>query len=301
VVAGFIRAGYRLDGMDVLIESTVPIGGGLSSSAALEVALATMLEAAVGETLDPRRKALLCRSAEHTYAGVPCGIMDQFICTLAREGNLLLLDCRSQQTEWIAMSDPSVSVLIINTNIKHQLAGSEYSVRRSQCEQAAAILGTASLREVTQKQLEKMRDKMDRTIYRRARHVIGENLRTIRAARAIPRRDWPEVGQLMYASHESLKTDYEVSCPELDAVVEIAQGIGIEGGVFGCRMTGCGFGGCAVALIETQAQKSISRTVTDNYKTGTGIEPALFVSRPAQGAMLLQRTGANAGRRLDVR
>jgi galactokinase len=251
-----------------------------------------MLEAAVGESLDPRRKALLCRSAEHTYAGVPCGIMDQFICTLGREGNLLLLDCRSQQTEWIAMSDASVSVLIVNTNVKHRLAGSEYALRRSQCERAAAILGAASLREATQEQLEETRDRMDQTIYRRARHVIGENRRTVSAAQAIPRRSWPEVGQLMYASHESLRNDYEVSCPELDAVVEIAQGIGIEGGVFGCRMTGGGFGGCAVALIETQAHASILRAVTDHYRSVTGVEPTLFVSRPAQGATVLQHAGA---------
>jgi galactokinase len=288
VLAGFIEAGYTLPGFDALIHSTVPLGSGLSSSAALEVALATLLEGIIGEKLDPIRKAMLCREAEHKYAQVPCGIMDQFICTMGRENHALLLDCRSHATEWIELADASVSVLIVQTNVKHQLAGGEYAVRRAQCQEAAKIMGVPSLRDATREQMEAARDRMDRTIFRRARHVLCENVRTLKAARSIRDRDWLEVGQLMYASHESLQEDYEVSCPELDAVVAIAQKIGTKGGVFGCRMTGGGFGGCAVALIETKAQAAITRTMTEEYKMATGIEATLFVTRPAQGAQLIR-------------
>ena len=179
-------------------------------------------------------------------------------------------------------------MLIVKTNVKHQLASGEYAVRRNQCEEAARIVGVPSLRDATRELLEETRHRMDRTIFRRARHVLCENVRTLKAARAIRERDWLEVGQLMYTSHESLQEDFEVSCPELDVVVEIAQNLGPKGGVFGCRMTGGGFGGCAVALIETRAKPSIVRTFTAEYQAATGIEPALFVSRPAQGATLVQ-------------
>jgi galactokinase len=287
VLAGFIHAGYRPPGLDVLIHSTVPMGGGLSSSAALEVAFATLLEAIVGTKLDPVDKALLCRRAEHDYAHVPCGLMDQFICTLAREDHLLLLDCRSQETQWIEFADPTVTVLILDTHVKHELASGEYRARHGQCEVAAKVLGVPSLREATREQLEEARERMDSTIFRRARHVVGENIRTVQAALAIRKRDWLEVGQLMYASHQSLQEDFEVSCRELDAVVQIAQSIGPSGGMIGCRMTGGGFGGCAVALIETQAHAAVARTMKDEYEALTGIEPALFVSRPAQGAALI--------------
>jgi galactokinase len=294
VLAGFIAEGYELPGFDALIHSDVPLGGGLSSSASLEVALATLLEAIVGQRLDPVRKAELCREAEHAYAQVPCGLMDQFICTLARENHVLLLDCRSQQSEWIELADPAVSVLIVKTNVRHQLAGGEYAVRRSQCAEAAKVMGVPSLREATREDMERTRGRMERTLYRRARHVLCENNRTLKAARSIRDRDWLEVGQLMYSSHESLQEDFEVSCAELDAVVEIAQNIGPQGGVFGCRMTGGGFGGCAVALIETRAQQSIELTMMQEYKAATGIEPTLFVSRPARGAALVLPAEAGA-------
>lgn len=286
VLAGFLDSGYELSGFDALIDSDVPMGGGLSSSAALEVATATLLEAATGVTLDPVRKALLCQSAEHNYAGVRCGIMDQFVSTMGREGHLLLLDCRSQQAELVPMADPTVSVLIVNTNIKHQLSGSEYSVRRRQCEEAAKILKVASLRDVSSETLNDSRYAMDRTIFRRARHVVSEIARTLEAVQKIRERDWDSVGQLMYLSHESLRVDYEVSCPELDTVVEIARNIGPEGGVYGCRMTGGGFGGCTVALIKTDAEQDIMRKIAAEYRHATGIEASMFVSRPAQGARI---------------
>ena len=288
VVAGFQERGIQPGGLDVLLHSTVPLGSGLSSSAALEVCTATLLEAVTGTTLDPIEKALLCQKAEHDFAGVPCGIMDQFISALGREGHLLLLDCRTRTTELVPMSDPSVALLIINTNVKHELSGGEYAERRAQCEEAARNLGVESLRDVTAVQLEAGKGKMSETVYRRARHVIGEIGRTVDAAQCVRQSDWPAVGQLMYASHAALRDDYEVSCEELDVVVEIAEAIGEQGGVYGCRMTGGGFGGCCVALVKASAVEDISKKIAADYKARTGIAASIFASRPAAGATVVK-------------
>jgi len=274
--------------LDVAMISTVPLGGGLSSSAALEVCTATLIEAATGKSLDPVDKALLAQKAEHEFAGVPCGIMDQFISALGREGNLLLLDCRTRKTELVPMSDPSVSLLIVNTNVKHELGSGEYAKRRAECEAAARILGVSSLRDATVPALESYLGKMDGVVYRRARHVIGEIERTLRAAEGIRASNWPAVGQLMYASHASLRDDYEVSCRELDAVVEIAESIGLPGGVYGCRMTGGGFGGCTVALVKTTAVEAITQKITTDYRMKTGLDATVFSSRPAAGATVIR-------------
>jgi galactokinase len=288
VIAGFLARGAKPGGADALIHSTVPLGGGLSSSAALEVATATLLEVMTGNKLDPVDKALLCQKAEHEYAGMPCGLMDQFISVMGQQDHLLLLDCRSRQPELVPMSDPAVALLITNTNVKHELTGGQYAQRRAQCEQAARLLGVASLRDATAALLASAGGKLDPVVYRRARHVISEIERTVQAAQAVRASNWPAVGQLMYASHASLRDDYQVSCAELDAVVEIAQGIGPKGGVIGCRMTGGGFGGCTVALVRAEAVADLSAKVAADYEKRTRIKPSLFVSRPAAGATVLQ-------------
>jgi len=288
VIAGFQQRGEKIPALDVLVHSTVPLGGGLSSSAALEVSTATLLETAIGKKVDPVEKALLCQKAEHEFAGMPCGIMDQFISVMGRKNHLLLLDCRSRRTELVPLDDPSVAVLIMNTNVKHELTGSEYPTRRRQCEAAAKILGVPSLRDATADALEAAKGKMDPVVYRRARHVIGEIERTVHAAEGVRASNWPTVGQLMYASHYSLRDDYQVSCPELDAVVEIAKAIGVTGGVYGCRMTGGGFGGCCVALVKADAVEAISKKIAADYKKKIGIEPTIFVSRPAAGATVIK-------------
>jgi galactokinase len=289
VIAGFAARGQNPPGFDALVDSTVPFGGGVSSSAALEVSTATLLEAITGYKLDPVEKALLCQKAEHDFAGMPCGIMDQFISVMGKENHLLLLDCRSRKPELVPMTDPSVALLITNTNVKHALTGGEYAKRRAQCEQAAKILGVPSLRDANAGQLENARNKMDQVVFRRARHVIGEIERTLHAAEGVRASNWPTVGQLMYASHASLRDDYEVSCPELDAVVDIAQSIGPNSGVIGCRMTGGGFGGCTVALVRADSVSSISERLAAEYEHRTKIKPTLFVSRPAAGAMVLSQ------------
>ncbi|HTQ39608.1 MAG TPA: galactokinase [Pirellulales bacterium] len=287
VVAGFVARGFAVPPFEAVIVSTVPLGGGLSSSAALEVATATLLEAMQGKSLEAVQKALLCQEAEHKYAGVPCGIMDQFSSALCTADHLMLLDCQSQQVRLVPFSAPDVTVLIANSNVKHELTGGEYAQRRAQCETAAKILGVDTLREATLARLEGARAKLGDVNYRRARHVIGEIERTVKAADVISAGQWNEVGQLMYASHNSLRDDYEVSCEELDLLVALAQQIGTGGGVIGSRMTGGGFGGCTVSLVKSGSAAEVAQTLHDHYHQQTGIEPALFTSRPAQGARSL--------------
>jgi len=287
VLAGFLERGYPPKGFDALIASNVPIGAGLSSSAAFETAIASLAEAASGVRLDPLDKILLCQKAEHTYAGVPCGIMDQFISALGRAGHALLLDCRSKESFWLPLADPAVTVLIVNTNVKHELSSSEYAERRRHCEIAAHELGVPSLRDATLEKLQRASDSLDEMSLRCARHVIGEISRTLTAAECIRRQGWIELGRLMYESHVSLRDDYAVSCAELDVVVEIAQGLGLRGGVYGCRMTGGGFGGCAVALIESAAQEAVIKEISARYLRRSGIAGSLFASRAEQGASVV--------------
>lgn len=288
VLAGFCDIGAKLSGFDAFIASDVPVGAGLSSSAALEVAFATLLEGVSSTKLDPVAKALLCQKAEHTFARVPCGIMDPYIASLGREDHALLLDCQSNEAVWLPFADPAVSVLVINTNVKHHLAISAYAVRREECRAAAAFLGVTSLRAASSERLAELHERMDSTVVRRARHVISEIARTVQAAECIRNRDWAEFGQLIDASHDSLKGDYEVSCRELDGVVDIARGIGTSGGVFGCRMTGGGFGGCAVALIETARHQEIVERIDEDYRRLNPARLTFFTCRPGRGAELAE-------------
>lgn len=287
VVAGCQVAGLWAGPLNLALQSRVPIGGGLSSSAALEVATATVLEAATGLTLDRKKKAYIAQQAEHEYAGVPCGIMDQFASVFCQQDHLMLLDCRSAEPQMVPFTDPAIAVLIVNSNIRHELTGGEYAERRSQCEEVAARLGVPALRDADMAQLEGIRAQLDDVLLRRARHVISENARTLEAAEAFSNGQWERAGALMTASHASLRDDFEVSCPELDILVDLALEIGREGGVYGSRMTGGGFGGCTVTLARRDDLEAIIEVVQQRYKDRTGIEPAIYVSRPARGAHVL--------------
>jgi galactokinase len=214
--------------------------------------------------------------------------MDQFISVMAKENHLLLLDCRSRQTEFVPLNDPTVALLIINTNVKHELTGGEYAKRREQCEAAAKFLGVKFLRDATPEMLERAAGRMSDLPFRRARHIVSENERVLFTAEGCRNSNWPTVGQLMYASHDSMRNDFEISCDEVDAVVEMATAIGSRGGVYGCRMTGGGFGGCCIALVESTAAEAISRRIMTGYKEKTGIEATIFSSHPAAGAMVLK-------------
>ena len=283
------EAGFNVPPFRAVINSDVPLGGGLSSSASLEVAAATLVEAMTGRQFDPVQKALLCQKAEHNYAKMPCGIMDQLIAVLGQAGHAMLLDCRSKIPTMIPMNDPNVSVLIVNSNVKHELTGSEYPARRRQCEKAAKLLGVLMLRDATLQQLESARDRFVQEpdgdlCYRRAKHVVTENDRTTAMASALIKQNWTTCGQLMGASHKSMKEDFEITCSEIDCLAEIAQSVD---GVIGSRMTGGGFGGCTVSLIETNRTAEILSAITNHYKAATGIEPTAFVTQPAQGAHIL--------------
>ncbi|XP_009636053.2 galactokinase isoform X2 [Egretta garzetta] len=272
--------GGPVPGFSAVIASDIPLGGGLSSSAALEVATYTFLQQLCPDDGDLVAKALACQKAEHTFAGMPCGIMDQFISVMGKEGHALLIDCRSLETVLVPLTDASLAVLITNSNVRHTLTGSEYPTRRRQCEEAAAALGKASLRDATMAELEAARSQLSEEVYRRARHVIGEIARTAQAAQALQGRDYRTFGRLMVESHNSLRDDYEVSCPELDELVAAALEVD---GVYGSRMTGGGFGGCTVTLLEAGAAERAQHHIQEKY-SGTA---TFYLTKPSGGAKAL--------------
>lgn len=285
---GVVAFSYTPTGFDLIVDSDVPAGGGLSSSAAIELATATALEAFGGVRFDPVTKAMLCQMAEHRYGGTPCGIMDQFISAMGKKDCALLIDCRDHSTHDVPLDDDGVVVLIINSNVKHELSGGEYAERRGQCEEAATVMGVASLRDADQKMLEAARGRLSDLQYNRAEHVIHENARTLMFADAIASRDMKRVGKAMFASHESLRVKYEVSTPELDLLVALASQRQGDGGVIGARMTGGGFGGCTVNLVCAEKAEAVSSEICEAYRAQTGIEPTAFVTRPAAGARLIE-------------
>ncbi|CAG5127731.1 unnamed protein product [Candidula unifasciata] len=271
--------------MHVFITTSVPLGGGVSSSASMEVAAYTFLEqimlgAVNGTSLTD--KILRCQKAEHEFAGMPCGIMDQFISMMGKDGHALLIDCRAQQGRLVPMSDPSVVVLVTNSNVKHELSGSEYPTRRKQCETAAEALGVNSLRDATELHLEEQKKALDEETYSRVKHVVSETRRTVEAATALENGDYNTFGNLMVASHISLRDDYEVSCKELDDLVDFALEMKPEG-VFGSRMTGGGFGGCTVTLVKTCAVESVIAHIDSKYKA-TGNTATFYICQPSDGA-----------------
>ena len=292
VVAGFGARGMVVPALDALVVSDVPLGGGLSSSAAFEVATATLLEAVRGKPLEPTEKARLCRQAEHDYAQVPCGIMDQLISVLGDATGALLIDCRTQQTQLVPFADPSVTLLIANSNVRHSLGDGAYAVRMSACVEAARVLGVAELSLATPAMVAAAEQTLGPLLYRRARHVVTENARTRAAAAALAGGDWKMAGTLMYDSHRSLRDDYEVSSPELDTLVDLARDIGVAGGVYGARMTGGGFGGCTVTLAASDRITDIGERLASEYLGRHGRPLTWFVSRPAKGAHVVAATPA---------
>ncbi len=288
VAAGYMARGMTPCGFDCLIDSTVPSGGGLSSSASVEVAMATLIESLTGKHVDPVDKALICQKAEHDFANVPCGLMDQFIVTFAERDAALLIDCELRRVKPVPMKDPDVVILIINTNVPHALVSGEYARRRIQCETAARMLKVQSLRHATMEQLIEMKDRFDQELYRRARHVISENQRTLNFAEAAMAGNWELAGRLMIESHYSLRFDYEVSCRELDILVEMAA-FQIEcGNMIGSRMTGGGFGGCTVSLVRADKVNDVARELAEGYHQETWLEPSIYISRPAGSVRVLR-------------
>ncbi|KAL2077920.1 hypothetical protein ACEWY4_025605 [Coilia grayii] len=272
--------GHPMPAFQAVICSTVPLGGGLSSSASLEVAIYTFLQQLCPDDGDEMAKAMACQKAEHTHAGVPCGIMDQYVSVLGREAHALLIDCRSLEAAPVPLVDHRLVILITNSNVRHTLTGSEYSTRRKQCEEAAALLGKNSLRDATLEDLEAARDGMDDITYRRARHVIEEIKRTSQAAEALRQEDYTEFGRLMVESHNSLRDQYEVSCKELDELVNAAMEVD---GVYGSRMTGGGFGGCTVTLLQAHSVEEAKQHIMERYNGS----PSFYITTPSEGARVL--------------
>ena len=279
------RAGHRLRGARLEIRGEVPIGSGLSSSAAIEVATACALTAISGLEIDRRELALICQRAENEFVGARVGIMDQFVSLFGQAHKALLLDCRSLEFKLLPVPD-NVRLIICNTMVKHALASSAYNERRAQCEAGVKHLQRAvphvkALRDVTREQLEQYGRDMPEVVYRRCRHVITENERVLAAANALERRDLKEFGRLMAESHRSLRDDYEVSSAELDLMVELAQPIE---GVYGARMTGGGFGGCTVNLVAVEQRDEFRARVADGYERAMKIKPEIYICTPSDGA-----------------
>ena len=288
VLDGFrLRGNWPLPGFNAVIVSNVPVGGGLSSSAALELSFATLLEGFSGTKLDAREKALLCQQAEHDFAGVPCGIMDQFASAFGKEGHLVLIDCQSREPALVPFHTDELSILVANTMVRHDLATGEYRKRREDTEQALALLGKSSWRDVSLADLRNHEGRLPEVLQRRARHVVTESSRTREAAEELRTGNPAALGPLMAASHQSLRDDFEVSYAELALMVQLASDIGPAGGLLGSRMTGGGFGGCTVSLCRSEQLPEIAACLAMGYERETGLAPQIFSTRPAGGARLL--------------
>jgi galactokinase len=286
VAQSLIARGYPVKGADLLIESSVPIGGGLSSSAALETSVGLALLSISGAEIDPLSLSLAGRDAEHTWVGIMSGIMDQYVATFARKNNALLLDCRSLESTQIPLQSGDASVVVCDTHVKHALASSEYNARRAQCEEGVQLLKKVlpeitALRDVSISQFEEHRELLPEIIRRRCGHVVAENARTLRAAEFLRAGALPEVGALMGESHRSLRDDYEVSCRELDLMVDIARSMSC---VTGARMTGGGFGGSTVNLVRQDGVDEFRETILSEYRKETGTTPSVYPVTPADGA-----------------
>lgn len=290
VAAGLIGAGIPLSGMDALITNTLPQGGGLSSSAAIEVGSALSCLTLAGLTMDAHRLALICQRAEHEYAHVPCGIMDQMIVSSAQINHATLYDCRTAEKTYVVLDDKELRVVIANSMVRHELSGGEYAQRRQQCEAGVAFFQKSdpkikALRDVTLDQLQSAKGSLDELVYRRCRHVITENARTTEAAASLSARRYERMGELMVQSHASLRDDYEVSCAELDFLSAEAMKVR---GVYGARMTGGGFGGCIVALVQPRAVETLKQTLTASYQEKFGIAPVIFSTTATAGATVVE-------------
>ena len=285
VAATLEQAGFRLPGANLLVRGEVPIGAGLSSSAAIEVATGFALLTVAGFSVDCVELAKLCQRAENEFVGMRCGIMDQFISCNGQAGHALLLDCRSLDYRLLPLAD-EVRLVICNTMVKHELASGEYNRRREQCEAgvhhlAQHLPGIRALRDVTLQELETYGRDLPEVVYRRCRHVISENARVLLAAEALERADLAAFGQLMNESHRSLRDDYEVSCDELDLMVNLA---GQPAGVYGARMTGGGFGGCTINLVSAENVDDFRQAVTSGYQQATGYTPEIYICSASAGA-----------------
>ncbi len=288
VAEGLMRRGARLGGFELLIDSEIPVGGGLSSSAALTVSTAKALAMLCGEPLGSEELIDLCRAAEHEAAGVPCGLMDPTVVLLARAGHALLLDCRTREIEHVPFDPPGHALLVVDSGVRHELASGAYATRQQQCVAAVAYFRRRSpevraLRDVTVQMVRSHATEMDPVLAARAHHVVSENQRVMDAVAALRRQDWVAFGALLDASHRSQRDDYETSCPEVDRIVAFLRR---QDGVLGARMTGGGFGGCVIALVAAERAQTVMEAVRQTLRDPAGRALRVFATRAVDGARL---------------
>ncbi|MGQ9571875.1 MAG: galactokinase [Dehalococcoidia bacterium] len=303
VAAVLQKAGYRLTGANMAIKGGVPIGAGLSSSAALEVAVLGAFQHAATLTIAPRDQALLAQRAENEFVGVGCGIMDQMAAVMGRRDHALLIDCRSLETKAVPLNlaAQGLRLVVAYTGVRRALSNSAYNQRRQECSQAVQTLATLitdkpvrALRDITSDELEAYEDGLPEPLARRAGHVVSENERVLKSVEALRRSDLTTFGELLYASHESLARDYEVSSPELDLMVELASRLD---GVVGARMTGAGFGGCTVNLVRQQAVDSFRQQVIEAYRGRTGLPAEMYLCRAVDGLRIIGEANVSGSSR----
>jgi galactokinase len=286
VVRALLDEGVPLLGLRGVVGSDIPAGAGLSSSAALEIAIAMAVAA---EVPAPTELARICRRAENVYVGVQCGIMDQLCSAAGIPGCALLIDCRTHDFQAVPLPK-DLTILVIDSSVERGLGDSAYNKRRSECERAAELLGVAALRDVSMTELERRTDSLDETLWRRARHVVGENERVLNTARALRAGRIGEVGPLFEASHRSYSRDFEASLPEIDTLVEIAR---TTDGVVAARLTGGGFGGCAVNLVDVSSAARAAEAILESYGEMTGSTGRAWLSPPSEGARRLPSLGGS--------
>jgi galactokinase len=277
------NAGYQLSGWDAVMLSDIPIGAGLSSSAALEMAVAKAFALVSGWIFEPQKMALIGQQAENEWVGANTGIMDQMIIASAQADHALIIDCRDLSTQQIPLP-AGTKIIIMDTATRHSHTDSGYNERREQCEIAAAHFGVSHLRDVTLPDFNLVADELDMLPGKRARHVISENERVLAAAQAMSAGDAEKMGALMNASHISMRDDFEITNDELNIIVELAQS---QPGCYGARMTGGGFGGCAVALVQDDAADSFVENTRQNYQEKTGLKPEIYVCKASGGVDVL--------------
>ena len=282
---GVIWALEIKDGLDVLIDGQVPLGAGLSSSAALEAAVGTALNHLYKLDISPEKLALLCQKAENKYVGMPCGIMDQSISIMGREGHALLLDCRDLSTEQIPfdIAPHGLELLVIDTQVHHELVDGGYAERRASCEKAVSTLGIKSLRDISVEDFVARKSELDQITFVRAYHAVTEMRRVLDAVNALKRSDFLTFGKIVTEAHNSLRDNYTVSCPELDLAVEVS----LENGALGARMIGGGFGGAAIALLKSEDVEMVKSNITQAFAGANFKGPRFFISTPAQGARVI--------------
>lgn len=292
MTALYERKGHKVIPFQAAIVTDVPLGGGLSSSASLEMATGVLIEQLATLKVSKEDRAKIGQACEHEFANTPCGIMDQLISSTGEKGKAVLIDCRSLEHTPVPLDNPEVVIVVANSNVKHKLSGSEYPERRAQCEAAANKMkqkfpdhNVTHLRDCNMEMLEAVKSEIDEDTYKRAKHAIEEDVRTLEAKKCLESGDLERCGQLMYESHASLRDLFQVSIPEIDALVEIAKSVD---GVYGSRITGGGFGGCTVTLVKKSSVETLFRAVHEQYPpVSGGREASIFDTRAGSGARVL--------------